>query len=290
MKHPVILTSSSFPLIHEMGFMTDNNGIEKHPERIMPDINVFVYCLKGYLHVIEDDQNYHLKEGSYLFLRKNVHHWGEHFYQPGSKWFFIHFFSQDISTEKDEYNTYGKTSLVHADAYDKKLTLPKYGEVAHHDYTKLQLQQILEVFESSHPTSSILASMQTHQFFLELYVEKLENYANMKTNRMVTKLIHFMDKEDNHKLTSNEISEEMGMNYAYLSTIFKQQTGKTITQYRNEQIVEKAIHFFRNQNYNVSEVSDKLGFSNPFYFSRVFKKVTGLSPSDYLKRIYRGKR
>ncbi|MCY8513134.1 helix-turn-helix domain-containing protein [Bacillus atrophaeus] len=37
----------------------------------------------------------------------------------------------------------------------------------------------------------------------------------------------------------------------------------------------------------MTEVSNKLGFSNPYYFSRVFKKVTGVSPSVYLSQIYR---
>ncbi|SFM43721.1 Helix-turn-helix domain-containing protein [Gracilibacillus orientalis] len=288
MSHPVIISSSSFPLIHEIGLMGDKNGIEKHPDRVMPKLNVFVYVIKGQLQVIEDNEVYNLKEGSYLFLRKNIHHWGKDFYQPGSQWFYIHFFNHDIQENINEYSTYGKTSLIHHEEYQRKLTMPKYGEVSHLGYTQSQLEQILEMFESSHPMRPLLTSVHTYQFFLALYLENLETYANMKSNRMITKMIQLIDKQERHKLSSQEISKTLNMNYAYLSTLFKQHTGKSITQYQNERMVEKAIQLFRKENFNVSEVSDKLGFSNPFYFSRVFKKVTGMPPTDYLRQIYRG--
>ncbi|WP_208586285.1 helix-turn-helix domain-containing protein [Gracilibacillus suaedae] len=288
MAHPVIISSYSFPLIHEIGLMTDKNGVEKHPDRVMPKLNVFVYVKKGQLQVIEDNEVYNLKKGSYLFLRKNIHHWGTEFYQPGSEWFYIHFFNHDIQESVNEYSMYGKTSLVHHEEYQRKLTLPKYGEVSHHGYTQSQLEQLFEMFESSHPMRPLLTSMHTHQFFLEIYLENLETYTNKKSNRMIAKMIQLIDEQQSNKLSSQEISEALGMNYAYLSTLFKQHTGKSITQYQNERMVEKAIQLFRKENYNVSEVSDKLGFSNPFYFSRVFKKVTGMPPTDYLRQIYRG--
>ncbi len=288
MSHPVIISSSSFPLIHEIGFMGDEDGVLKHPDRVMSELNVFVYVIKGQLQIIEDNEVYNLKKGSYLFLRKNIHHWGDEFYQSGSQWFYIHFFNYDIQENVNEYSTYGKTSLIHQEEYQKMLTMPKHGEVSHLGYTQSQLEQILEMFESSHPMRPLLTCMHAHQLFLELYMENLEAYTNMKSNRMVAKMIQLIDERESYKLSSQEISEALGMNYAYLSTLFKQHTGKSITQYQNERKVEKAIQLFRKENFNVSEVSDKLGFSNPFYFSRVFKKVTGMSPTDYLRQIYRG--
>jgi YesN/AraC family two-component response regulator len=57
--------------------------------------------------------------------------------------------------------------------------------------------------------------------------------------------------------------------------------------YQNELLIEKAIDMFKKNDGNVSEVSDALGFSNPFYFSRVFKKITGVSPTTYINENYR---
>ncbi len=282
----VEILNSSIPLVHEMGLMSDEEGILKHPDRIMPSLNVFVYVVKGKLQINENGDVFHLEKGSYLFLRKNIHHWGDDFYQPGSEWYFIHFFNDAIPNQATEYSTYGKTSLIHRDEFQTKVTMPKFGKVRHHKYVMSQLSKSLEMFESAHPMRPMLTSMQIHQFYLELYLENLESYADKKPNRMVTRMIEFID-ETNYKLSSQEIADHLGMNYAYLSTLFKQYTGKSVTQYQNEKLIEKAIHLFRKENVNISEVSEQLGFSNSFYFSRVFKKVTGLSPSTYLQQMYR---
>ncbi|UOQ86368.1 AraC family transcriptional regulator [Gracilibacillus salinarum] len=288
MDHSVAICNHSLSLIQEIGRMEDRDGVLKHPDRVMPDLHVFVYVTRGRLQVIEDGEEFILTKGNYLFLRKNVHHWGDDFYQSGSNWFYIHFYDNASSESLPEYNIFGKTSLIHQDEYHTKVTMPKSGKVAHTGYAEAQLDQLMEWYESQHPMRPMLLSMHAHQFFLELYTQRLEAYTNKKSNRMVAKMIQLMDEHDDHKLASDEIADTLGMNYAYLSTIFKEQTGKSVTQYQNERIIEKAIHLFRKENYNVSEVSDLLGFANPFYFSRVFKKITGMSPSVYLKQIYRG--
>ncbi|WP_058308012.1 AraC family transcriptional regulator [Gracilibacillus massiliensis] len=286
MNNNIEIINSNIALIHEIGKMDDSEGILKHPDRIMPDLNVFVYVINGRLQINEDGKSHILEKGSYLFLRKNVHHWGEDYYQPGSEWYYIHFFNHSLSSNTAEYSPYGKTSLIHQDEYQSKVTLPKFGTVSQKEYIISQLDKLLELFDSSHPLRPMLTSMQLHQFFLELYLEYLESYADKKPNRMVVKMISYID-EANKKVSSQEIADSLGMNYAYLSTLFKEYTGKSVTQYQNEIMIEKAIQLFRKENMNVSEVSEQLGFSNPFYFSRVFKKVTGLSPSAYLQQIYR---
>ncbi|SHN35959.1 AraC family transcriptional regulator [Gracilibacillus kekensis] len=286
MNNKIEIINSNIALIHEIGIMDDCEGILKHPNRIMPDLNVFVYVINGKLQINEDGKSYILEKGSYLFLRKNAHHWGEDYYQPGSEWYYIHFFNHSLPSETSEYSPYGKTSLINQDEYQSKITLPKFGTVSQRKYIISQLDKLLEMFESSHPLRPMLTSMQLHQFFLELYLENLESFANKKSNRMIIRMINYIDGA-NKKVTSQEIADHLGMNYAYLSTLFKEYTGKSVTQYQNEKMIEKAIQLFRKENVNVAEVSEQLGFSNPFYFSRVFKKVTGLSPSAYLQQIYR---
>lgn len=57
--------------------------------------------------------------------------------------------------------------------------------------------------------------------------------------------------------------------------------------YNSQVFMDKAVEMMRNSNMNISEISEILGFKNPFYFSRVFRKVNGIPPSDYMSRIYR---
>ena len=60
----------------------------------------------------------------------------------------------------------------------------------------------------------------------------------------------------------------------------------TISQYKNHIKVQKAIDLFKIENMNITEVAQRVGFENQFYFSRVFKNITGNSPTQYIKNIY----
>jgi YesN/AraC family two-component response regulator len=68
---------------------------------------------------------------------------------------------------------------------------------------------------------------------------------------------------------------------SYLSKIFQSQTGNTIANYATETKVKKAKQMIRDGQYNFSEISDMLSFDNPQYFSRVFKHVTNMTPTEF---------
>lgn len=85
-------------------------------------------------------------------------------------------------------------------------------------------------------------------------------------------------------LSIEVISKHSGLSQAYLCVIFKQKTGQTINQYINEYRINKAKDLMRNGNTRISEVARDTGFTVPDYFAKVFRKVTGMSPSEYKER------
>ena len=66
--------------------------------------------------------------------------------------------------------------------------------------------------------------------------------------------------------------------------MFKRFTGTTLSDYIAWVKIEHAKELIDSHQYLMYEISDMLGFENPYYFSRVFKKVTGISPRNYEKR------
>ncbi|MDC3416857.1 AraC family transcriptional regulator [Aquibacillus salsiterrae] len=287
--HEVVIKSSQLPLVREIGFMKDEQGVLRHPNRLMKHINVFVFVKKGRLQVCEEGKEYILTAGDYLFLKQDVRHWGEELYMPGSEWYYIHFYQRLNDSDQErypEFSPFQQSKIMIEEVYDTILTLPKQGKCLNPDLIELQLAKIVKDSELNFPIKPLHVSTLTYQFFLDLYTEKINASQNSRTNHVVNQMITMFKKTENKRLKSTDIAKELGMNYTYLSTLFKQQTGKTITQFQNELLMEKAIDLFKKSDRNVSEVSEALGFSNPYYFSRVFKKVTGVSPSNYLSHHY----
>jgi two-component system response regulator YesN len=72
---------------------------------------------------------------------------------------------------------------------------------------------------------------------------------------------------------------------SYLSRIFKDKKGYTITEQVNRTRIEEARHLLQVSNSTIEEIAKMVGFSDRSYFCKVFKKQVGLSPSDYKKRF-----
>jgi len=87
------------------------------------------------------------------------------------------------------------------------------------------------------------------------------------------------------RISVEQFCKEMNYSKAYLSRIFLNACGCTIHDYIINAKVKEAKTLIREHIYNFTQISDMLCFSNPFYFSRVFKQKTGMSPSEYKNSV-----
>ena len=85
-------------------------------------------------------------------------------------------------------------------------------------------------------------------------------------------------------LSIDDICEKTSYSKAYLFRIFKAQTGKTIMAYFIEIKINHAKQLLRENELSVREISERLAFSTPDYFTKTFKRITGLTPLAYKKR------
>lgn len=83
------------------------------------------------------------------------------------------------------------------------------------------------------------------------------------------------------ELTLVKLSERVHFNPAYLSRLFKQETGSTLTDYIQEKKIARAKQLLENSDINVHEIGETLGYGYGSNFARTFKKLTGMSPKEY---------
>lgn len=89
----------------------------------------------------------------------------------------------------------------------------------------------------------------------------------------------------NNSLSIKEISDHVFLSASYVCTYFKNQTGQTLNQYLTEYRMEKAMQLLGDARYQITDIASKVGYSNGNYFSKSFKKFTGLSPSKYREKM-----
>ena len=81
----------------------------------------------------------------------------------------------------------------------------------------------------------------------------------------------------------NALALSVNLTPKYLSALFHKETGHTLTDYRNQVLIEKAKNMLSYSDYSLGEISNYLNFATQSYFSYIFKKYTGMTPGVYRK-------
>ncbi len=91
-------------------------------------------------------------------------------------------------------------------------------------------------------------------------------------------------------ITLESVAKYINLHPSYCSTIFKKSEGKSVTEYINSLRINYAKELLDTSPYRIGEIGARCGIPDPYYFSRVFNKICGISPSEYRKiaRAYGG--
>ena len=82
-----------------------------------------------------------------------------------------------------------------------------------------------------------------------------------------------------------DISQYANRSSSYICTLFKNETGQTINQYLTDYRIKMSKQFLSNPRYRITDISAKVGYSDGNYYSKAFRKIVGLSPSEYREKI-----
>lgn len=129
-----------------------------------------------------------------------------------------------------------------------------------------------------------------HRFFsLFLFPNRITKPAvNDKKEDQLEQSIVFMKANIHKRLTAEEIAQEFHYSSSHYSVLFKQKTGLSPIDYFIRIKIRYACQLLAHTNLLIKEIANKVGYDDPYYFTRLFKKVTGRSPIEY-KEIHQEK-
>ena len=284
MEHLLKIPCTAMPFVSEADYSVTLTPMI-HMDRTAP-FHVAIYLLQGSMEIIEDGIPYRIMPDQIFFLKSGVHHWGEKPFETGSSWYYAHFYCDAPSSCMEELPRgiyYDEKICLKSSEKDRYfITLPKLMNCK----TKTQIKRNFEKMIEAHVHGNIpQASIRLWQVFLECaqnaqddkvsngYVEQIQNYVRQ----------HYVDG-----FTSAQIQEACGLSYKYAGTLFKEVTGQTIKEYQCTLKLRKAEQLLKETDKSIAEVAQLTGFSDMFYFSKIFHKKKGCSPGEYRKTYVPG--
>ena len=116
--------------------------------------------------------------------------------------------------------------------------------------------------------------------FIDILVKTIKDIDTRTSNALVKKALDYISINYNKAITLNNVATYLEVTPGYVSNLLSSYTSKNFTDLVTECRIEKAKELLK-ENYQIKEIASSLGFGSHNYFSKVFKKVTGLTPKEY---------
>ena len=201
--------------------------------------------------------------------------------------------------ELQKYEYYGedKTEVywVHFTGSDVKNILRKYGIKDNMrtffvgtslDYERIYKRMISELQRCQDDYEELLTILMRHLLIsIHRELQKERKLSDVYLDNEMDMAAQYFSDNYSNKINIEEYAQSRGMSISWFIRSFKKYTGTTPMQYIVSARITNAQLLLETTQYSVSEISSIVGYDNPLYFSRLFHKTKGFSPSEYRKKI-----
>ena len=258
----------------------------------------------GCMYLQEGEKQHELHAGQYLFLEPSKEHFG--YRKSGCEYYYVHFQKEcflpfecakigDIRQVimENRHRAYQCNPFEQGIYQEYKLFLPKYRKL-------LEKESLPRIVARMKEAIYIQLRKEAHYklrcscIFLDMLVTMSNDFvANIledteKANSYRKNVVHaleYLNLHYNEKITGELLETRLSVNFDALNRLFKQDVGMTIFDYLKTIRIQHAKEYLVTSPMKIYEISEAVGFTDPYYFSRVFKQMVGVSPKDFLNRL-----
>lgn len=258
--HPLI--SNTFLL--ELGYYPNakyhyrerSNGVDEY---------ILIYCIDGKGHVeLTTGQAVTLQRGDIFCIPRRTGHYYYSDEQDPWSILWMHF-----STDFADIFHLNDKKMIEVRSKEKNSLLQK------HFIDLFDLGETVSSFETVICMSQLLKLILSEIYFLK------DHLTADQQNIYLTKSIRYMHEHIEQEITLNDLVAHLKISASYLSSLFKRYTGKSPIDYLIEMRIEQACKYLKLSKLKIYEISKKVGYQDPYYFSRIFKKLMHMSPKEY---------
>lgn len=229
-----------------------------------------ILVTEGTLYIADSKKEYAIEKGEYLIMTPDQF---QHGYKKSDCTFYWLHFDMDSDTKK----------------VSSSISFPLHDRLAYPERIIVLMKQLQDSDKNYH--NDLLNNSLASALIAEIYCQSAayKKYNSTKqTKQIFNDIVDFIHYHASENVKVWDIAEYFGYNEKYLSTFFKKQAGIPLKQFILNVKMDTAKAQLSDTNHSISQIAYNVGFNDPHNFSNAFKKITGLSPSEY--RISYGKR
>jgi AraC-like DNA-binding protein len=226
-----------------------------------------------------DKKRHSFKAGMLFYICPDVKHAIEIDAEDPLCFLSVHFNYAKVSMDEGKWGINGNVETLH---------LQPVSELK--DYYQVEdiFGKLIQSWNTKLPGYEFVAKTLLQQLIIAIAQNTKKQSQNHSTSLKVEKIINYMHQKINEKVNLNELSDLVQLSPAYLSRSFKEITGYSMIEFFNKMKMDKAKELMLEGDIKIKEVAQTLGYTDEFYFSRIFKRMAGISPSEFQSKNVHG--
>lgn len=167
-------------------------------------------------------------------------------------------------------------------AFDDVNIAPFVAKIYRKKQVKVYLEEIVKVYNSKSQYSlHMISGLMKAVLLMSFEDNKQDNEFKSKETTAVQEIVDYLSTNYNHNLSNEDLGKYFNYHPNYLSHLVLDYTGKTIQQYLIDLRISKAMDLLQNTQKSIGEIGDEIGGYSIHYFSRLFKKKVGFTPTQF---------
>lgn len=253
--------------ISSMGYYPKARDHYTYRKKGLPE-NFLFYCVDGEGWYQIGKQKYEVAANEFFILPQHVEHsYGSSQEHPWSI-YWIHFGGDSLS----------ELNEVHAvQQHFKPFFVKNNGDVLG------LFSKMYKTLELGYSIDNLLFANMCLSHFLALFIYNARHYAETANDKMdcVDSAILFMQEQINENISLNDLSSRYNYSVSRFSNLFRQKTGYAPIDYFVQMKMQKACQQLNFTDRSVKDIAFSMGFDDPYYFSKRFRTIIGMSPKKY---------
>lgn len=232
------------------------------------DQHILIYCVEGKGRVQIHDEQYRLDPGDFIVIPAHSMH--QYAADDANPWtiYWVHF--------------RGALTNKIIETFRQKNISCK-GTIHYQDSRVRLFEDMYSNLEMGYSGDNLCYVNMCLQYFLTSFI--LSEHYNIADKKQSNDAIHcsiaFMQENIGEMLTLQSLAECVHLSASHFSFLFRKKTGFSPIEHFNHLKVQKACQYLLFTDLRIKEIADKLGMEDQYYFSRMFTKIMGMSPSAY---------
>lgn len=254
---------------------------KKHIKRTFSVFDLLI-VKSGLMYMSENGVNYEVSEGEYIILTPGFEHFGYRAYEKETEYYWLHFELEnefELKSMTDiNWGMIVKKERTCIEAAKYLLHIPTYGKFMNKEYIYHELHQLL--YEMNTPEKRLKEQIIFQQLILYLQTESVRIPTSAEEVSKQT-IAYIQEHYSDETMKMDKISKQLLFHSDYITRCLQKTLGVTPIQYLTTYRFSIAKQLLATTNIKLEAISKQVGIQDNTYFSRLFKKVEGITPIEY---------